>query len=133
MIGSLFPYLKTLLLDPFNYVGHMETRTALWNKFSFDHVGPWVKTQDVVFLIKHLYLQGLLAILFIFFFLLNLFSRQRRQISLGKRVSIFQLDALVEEAKHILPSMSRKVTFKFKLVSQYKLNIFHCVPFLEMR
>lgn len=46
----LISYLKTFLLHLFNYVGNMETKTALWNKFSFDHVGPWVKTQDVVVL-----------------------------------------------------------------------------------
>lgn len=54
-------------------------------------------------------------------------------MSVAERVSILQLDALVEEAKHSLLSTFRKVTFKFMLVSFYKLNIFHCMPFLEIK
>lgn len=42
----------------------MEVRTALWSRFSLSHVGPSVKTQVVLFLIKHLYLQGLFVVLF---------------------------------------------------------------------
>lgn len=60
----------------------MEVRTALWNKLSFNHVGPWVKTQVVRFLLSTFTCSAFSLLCFYSLLLLNLFSGQKWQMSL---------------------------------------------------